>query len=100
MLHRAGVEFCANRAEHGGARIAVVARHAYFDEFVAFEMHVDFAQHGGCHARITDNNHGFKMMRTHFKVAALRGGQLSGFRISHARSVPQKMQGIITVSNA
>ena len=73
MLHQAGVERFANGIDHGGARIAVVASYADFDQFVAFEMHVNFENDGRCQARIADNHYGLKMMRARFECAALLG---------------------------
>lgn len=66
MLHGNGIERRADGLDHCGACGAVIAKHADLDQFMAFQIDVDFTEHCRRQSGITDQDHRLQMMRPGF----------------------------------
>ena len=74
MLHRRAIKFAANTVVRGHAHVAVVAGHAYLDEFMALERSIDFTQHRRGQAGIANQYHWIEMMGAGFQGFAFERG--------------------------
>ena len=57
-------ERCADIGEHCRPCVAIVVEHAYLDELVREQRHIDFVQDGGCEAVLADRHDRMQRMRT------------------------------------
>jgi len=76
MLYRSGLELFAYCIDQAVADVTVVAEHANFDEFVAFEVGINFASYRRCQSRISDHYDGLQVVGTGAQCATLGGCQI------------------------
>jgi hypothetical protein len=66
MLNGNGIERGADGLDHCGTSCPVIAKNPDLDQFMAFQIDIDFTQHGRRQAGITDQDHRLQMMRPGF----------------------------------
>ena len=62
MLHRAGIECCADISGQTFATVAIVAKRTDLDQLVALKGKVDFFQDGRSQAGLADHDHGMQVV--------------------------------------
>ncbi len=75
MLDRRGVDLSAYIFNQGLLQVTIIARHAHFDQFVAFERYLDLADDSRCQAGVADHHHRVQMMGLRLEGLAFDGGK-------------------------
>lgn len=75
MLHALTREFAANFGEKRLAHVAVIGKHAYFDERMRGERQVNFVQHRRGESFVSDHHNGVKVMRRSAQGATRAAGE-------------------------
>lgn len=70
VLHRKRIECLTDPGDISCARLAVVAQHADLDQFVTAQVYVDFPDHGGGQAGVTDDHDGIEVVGASLQKAA------------------------------
>lgn len=75
LLYRARIERTADFVNHGLALEPVIAQHPDLDQFVAFEIDVDFIEHCRRESGVADHNDWLQMVGAGTQRAAFSGFQ-------------------------
>jgi hypothetical protein len=78
LLHRMRVQDRADLREESLACIAIVGGSLYLDQFVAFEIDVDLAEHRRGQSLVADGDHRMQGMRARLEGFSLRRSERGG----------------------
>ncbi len=72
MLYRAGVERIANFVYQSLALLTVVPQHSDFDQFMTFEIAIDFPHDGRRESGVADHDYRLQVVGAGTQCASLR----------------------------